>query len=173
LILATLVISVTILFLPFLGEVWVNAEIRFLIFLGLLGLVAIMLIRWTLPQRSEYEVMPPLEEPPRLENEEGTMVEQALDGYPFDQLKMYLELRTVFLDRLRSRRHLDDLSWRTLISDQSRLQAVVGDQDLLLLTYLQDWGTADLAQYNQIGLSFGTGFMDRFGTLLGKVEQWT
>ena len=172
-IITTLVISAAILFLPFLGEAWADAEIRFLIFLGVLGLVALLLIRLTLPQGSEYEVMSPMEYPSVGGGGEGGRMEQALDGQPYGQLKMYLELKAVFLERIRARRRLDEANWRLLLSDRPRLKMVVSDQYLFMLTYLEDRGTADLDQYGHLGLAFGEGFAERFGTLLGKVEQWT
>lgn len=166
-------ISAMILFLPFLGDAWGNAETRFILFLVLLVLVALMLIRWTLPEGSEYEVMPPMEDGVTQVERDGSMMEQALDGQPYGQLKVYLELRAVFLERVRTRRRLDDAGWRELISDRSRFQSVVGDPELLGLTSLEDRGTADLDQYDDLGLAFGRGFEGRFGALLGKVEQWT
>jgi hypothetical protein len=173
LIITTLAISAAILFLPFLGEAWADAEIRFLLFLVLLVLVALMLIRWTAPMTSEYEVMPPLQDSFSHVEVGGNLMEQALGGQPYGQLKMYLELRTVFLERVRTRRRLDDTGWRLLLSDRPRFQALVGDPDLFMLMHLEDRGTADLAQYSNLGLAFGRGFAERFGTLLGKVEQWT
>lgn len=173
-ILATLTVSAAILFLPLLGEAWAQVELRFLILLFILGLVAVLIVLWVLPQRSDYEIMLAFEVE-TIDKGSGKgrrSMELALNGQPYGQLRAYLELKQVFLYHMKAQRRLNDEDWRTLVMDRPRLRTVVADLDVYMLTSLEDHGTMDLVQYSRLGLVFGGGFAARYETLLEKVERW-
>jgi hypothetical protein len=140
-------------------------------FLVVLGILLLVLVRLAMP-RNEGTAIEEID--PEYEKEEvETFMELAIEGQPYSQLNVYMELKHALLNRVRVRRNLSEERWVYVLSNPNVLQRLVGDPDLYRLTLLEDRGTTNPAQYQRWGVVLGDGFLERYEELLRKVESWS
>ncbi len=170
--LIALVVFAIVLFLPFVSDSWSDPWGRYLMFLVVLGVLLLVLVRLAMPREEERAVSEAAEIEIRAEEVE-TFMELAIQGQPYSQLNVYMELKHALLNRVRVRRNLSEDRWVYVLSNPNVLQRLVGDPELYRLTMLEDKGTVNLAQYQRLGVVIGDGFLERYEKLLRKVEQWS
>lgn len=169
---ATLVMFSIILFLPFVSESWSDPWGRFLMFLVVLGALLLVLVRLAMPREEDRAFNEAMDIEIRKEDVE-TFMELAVEGQPYSQLNVYMELKHALMNRVRVRRNLSDDRWLYVLSNPNVLQRLVDDPDLYRLTMLEDKGTTNLVQYHRLGVVIGDGFLERYEELLRKVENWS
>lgn len=168
----TLVVFAIVLFLPFVSDSWSDPWGRFLMFLAVLGVLLLVLVRLTMPRKEEGAVSEAIDIEIRAEEVE-TFMELAIQGQPYSQLNVYMELKHALMNRVRVRRNLSEDRWVYVLSNPNVLQRLVDDPELYRLTMLEDKGTVNLSQYQRLGVVIGDGFLARYEELLRKVEQWS
>ena len=168
----TLVVFAIVLFLPFVAENWSDPWGRFLMFLVVLGVLLLVLVRLALPRNDEMVSSGAVDLEVGKEDVE-TFMELAIEGQPYSQLNVYMELKRALMNRVRVRRNLSEDRWVYVLSNPNVLQRLVDDPDLYRLTMLEDKGTTNLVQYQRLGVVIGDGFLERYEELLRKVESWS
>ncbi|HSV42718.1 MAG TPA: hypothetical protein VLH13_04830, partial [Methanomassiliicoccales archaeon] len=140
---------------------------RFVLFLVLISIFALVIILKLMPWQPTYEDYIEEQDIPDLLPE--VVVERAVEGRTIDQMGMYQELRASFASRVRSRRGIDDEVWERMMFDKTMLGPLIGDEELLRLLMERTNGREDDASSLFV---YGDGFISRFEFLLRKVEGW-
>lgn len=166
LLIASAAVAIFLVLIPFFNTWIQDAGVRFsLLVLGLM-VVALGCIGLSLPPRKEYYEEEVISSEPTFHKAEESLEDTE------SQLHLYKELQSVFVNRIKTRRSLDETKWFQVRRDIRSLMTLLGDEDLAMLAMAELNSKFEPRYYSSNGLALGAGFRARYDVLLRKVEGW-
>ncbi|MDD1765806.1 MAG: hypothetical protein LUO84_05070 [Methanomassiliicoccales archaeon] len=172
----SIVLTLFVLSLPLVDELITDTGIRWVFFLAVCILLALVLLRQTYPRRSmpsgQSDAGPILQETDGPIRKMASTIRKGIDGDPLSQLTVYGDLKRASIKRVMVRRRISQEEMNLLLKNREKLTEIVEDEDLVELM-MTDLNRAFHYRGSDTNSKWRSQrFNDEIRLLVKKLEDW-